>query len=86
MKNECGKFRKVNNPYFVYRNNQGWEWRILKCYQSEDGEAKNPYARWMCAVKSPMTHGSYDMGDVYVNEVKSNGRKIECGTVILEKW
>lgn len=87
MKNECGKTRKVNEPYEVWRNDRtGWEWRVLKKWQAPDKEADNPYARWFCAVKSPATHGSYDLGDVYVTEIKSMARKINTDVVILEKW
>lgn len=75
-KNECGKMVKVNEPYEVWKNNQGWEWRILKKYQTPENEASNPYARWMCAVKSPMTFGSYDMGDTYVKDVKGYAHKV----------
>jgi len=72
MKNTCGKIRKVNEPYEVWRSHNGrWEWRILKKYQGEDKERENVYARWFCAVKSPMTAPGYDMGDVYIREIKS---------------
>lgn len=77
-KNECGKMRDVNNPYEVWENAQaGWQWRVLKKYQSPEKEKGNPYARWFCAVKSPMTFGSYDMGDVYVSEIVHNAVKVE---------
>lgn len=76
-KNPCGKTRKVDNPYEVWKNkNAGWEWRVLKKYQSPSNEAKNPYARWHCAVKSPFTHGSWDFGDVYVTEIIGNADKV----------
>lgn len=68
-KNEKAKTRDVNHPYEVYRNNSGWEWRVLKHYQSPENEATNKYARVMCAVKSPMTYGGYDMGDTYINDI-----------------
>ncbi len=77
IKNECGKMVKVNEPYEVWKNNQGWEWRVLKKYQTPEKEISNPYARWMCAVKSPMTFGSYDMGDTYVKDVTSHAHKVE---------
>ena len=74
-KNLMGKSRKVDNPYEVYMDNGGWMvWRVLKKYQTPENEAKNQYARWFCAVKSPMTMGSYDMGDTYVSDVR--GRKL----------
>jgi len=43
---------------------------VLKKYQKPELEATNPYARWLCAVSSPMTYGSYDIGDTYVKDVK----------------
>ncbi len=84
MKNTCGKTRKVNEPYEVWRSSSGWECRVLKKYQSPDKEAGNAYARWFCAVKSPMTHGSYDMGDVYVSEIKAQAYLANTG--ISEQW
>lgn len=72
MKNFMGKTRELDNPYMVFKNDSGWEWRVLKAYQTPDKEISNPYARWFCAVKSPMTHGSWDYGDTYVKDVKSN--------------
>lgn len=87
MKNECGKTRKVNEPYEVWINEAtGWEWRILKKYQCPNTESENPYARWFCAVKSPATNGSYDMGDVYVTEITAQARPVNTDIVILEKW
>jgi len=72
-KNPCGKSRKVENPYEVWRSPDGsWEWKVLKKYKSPEAEAKDPFARWFCAVSSPGTFGSYDLGDVYVREVKRN--------------
>lgn len=71
MKNECGKTRKVNEPYEIwYIPGTVWEWRVLKKWQAPDKEAKNQYARWFCAVKGDGTFGGYDMGDTYVNEIK----------------
>jgi hypothetical protein len=88
-KNLCGKTRKVNEPYEIWVNDHaGWEWRVLKKWQADDAK---PYARWFCAVKSPMTHGSYDMGDTYVTDVKGNGNrklyKADMETVLEnDKW
>jgi hypothetical protein len=79
MKNLCGKERKVDNPYEVWVNARaGWTWRVLKKWQADDDK---PYGRWMCAVKSPMTHGGYDMGDVYVTEIKGNATKLPDNTI-----
>jgi len=74
-KNECGKTREKDNPYEIWEGN-GFEWRVLKKYQKPELEAKNPYARWYCAVSSPYTWGSHEYGDVYVSEIKSNGNRV----------
>lgn len=72
MKNQCGKMRDKNAPYEVYRNESGWEWRVLKKYQSPEGESKNPYARWMVWAKSPMCPDG-EMGDAYINDIIGMG-------------
>jgi hypothetical protein len=81
MKNLCNKTRDKENPYEIWRNNKGWEWRVLKKYQNEENEAKNQYARWFCAVKSPFTYGSFELGDVYVKDIKENATKIDISCV-----
>ena len=68
------KIRDIQNPYAIFRDAHGWEWRVLKAYKSAKSEAKDPYARWFCAVSSPMTHGGYDWGDVYVKDVVSKAK------------
>jgi hypothetical protein len=70
-KNLCGKTRDINDPYEVWVRGD-WEWRVLKKYKSPESEAKDPYARWFVAAKSPMTYGSYDLGDEYAANVKGN--------------
>lgn len=75
-KNKCGKMRKIEEPYEIWTNNSGWEWRVLKKYQTPSKEAENPYARWMCAVKSPFTYGGYDYGDTYVKDVTQHAKMI----------
>tara|TARA_R100000808_G_C2043473_1_gene82050 strand:- start:41 stop:304 length:264 start_codon:yes stop_codon:yes gene_type:complete len=83
-KNECGKMREKDNPYEIWRDDSsGFEWRVLKKYQKPELEAKNPYARWFCAVSSPYTWGSHELGDVYVSEIKSNGRRIDYKSIDL---
>ena len=77
MKNECGKMRKSDNPYEVWKSFDGsWTWKVLKKYKSPEAEAKDPYARWMCAVSSPFTQGCDDYGDVYIREIKSQAVKV----------
>jgi hypothetical protein len=72
--NPCAKTRDKDNPYEIWRstNGEGWEWRVLKKYQVDDSK---PYARWLCAVRSPFTYGGYDIGDCYVQDVVRNARK-----------
>lgn len=80
MKNECAKTRKVENPYEIWKwesSNGEWEWRVLKKYQTPENEAKNPYARWFCAVKSPFTYDSWEYGDTYVQDVTKYAIKQE---------
>ena len=67
-KNLHGKTRSVENPYHIIVQGD-WEWRVLKRYQSPAAERANPYARWFVAVKSPMTYGSWEMGDSYISEI-----------------
>lgn len=74
-KNLCGKTRKVDNPYEVWVSGD-WTWKVLKKYQSPAAEAKNPYARWLCAVETPMTAPGYDLGDVYVTEITNQARRV----------
>lgn len=77
-KNPAGKMRPVENPYEIWKSPDGsWEWRVLKKYQSPDKEATNPYARWMCAVKSPYTFGSWEYGDTYVRDVRGSAVKVK---------
>ena len=76
VKNECGKTRKTDNPYEIWKGGNGFEWRVLKKYQNKKNEAKNPYARWFCAVKSNLTYGEFEMGDVYVRDIKEYGHQV----------
>lgn len=76
MKNNCAKTRPESDPYEVWKNDSGWEWRILKRYQSPDKEAANPYARVFCSVSSPFTHGGSELGDVYLKEIRENAFKV----------
>lgn len=71
MKNTMGKTRPENNPYEVWVSFDGsWTWNVLKKYQSPDGEAHNPYARWFCNVVTPIMPNG-EMGDVYARTIQS---------------
>jgi hypothetical protein len=70
-KNLKAKTRPVEKPYEVYTDWRmpDWEWRVLKHYQTPEKEKTNPYARVFCAVKSPMTYGSWEYGDTYIKNL-----------------
>ena len=67
QQNACAKMRKVDQPYEIWKTGD-WEWRVLKKWQVDDDK---PFARWFCGVKSPYTYGRFELGDVYVAEIKS---------------
>jgi len=77
MKNECGKTRKIDNPYEIWQSpDKSWTWKVLKKYQAPDTEAKNIFARWFCAVNSPFMYGGWEYGDVYVKDIKGYAIKV----------
>lgn len=68
--NAWGKTRPLDNPYAVFTAPNGWEWRVLKAYQTPEKEKENwRWARWLCAVKSPFTYGSWEYGDTYITDI-----------------
>ena len=72
--NLCAKMRVPSKPYEIWQSPDGsWTWKVLKKWQADDNK---PYARWMCAVYTPMTAPGCDMGDVYVSEIKSQARLV----------
>lgn len=73
MPNPFRKTAPLDQPYATYVNSQGWEWRILKTYKQPTSEAKDPYARWFVAARSPMTYGDWEYGDTYKVEVTRYG-------------
>lgn len=80
IKNPWGKVRSKENPYAIYRNTEGWEWRVLKAYQNPTKELNNPRARWHCFVTSPMCPKG-ELGDVYVNEIVGHAILVGEGQV-----
>lgn len=82
MKN-CNKLRNVNRPYQIWKNDDGWEWRVLKKYPNEN--LHDPGCKWFCAVKSPINANSFDLIDVYSFHLYNNAYLIEKPTKI-EKW
>ena len=76
MSNPFAKSRKTDMPYAIYQAPEGWEWRILKTYKIPANEAKDKYARWMVAAKSPHTYGEFEMGDTYAVDILTYGRLV----------
>lgn len=68
VKNPYGKTAPQSAPYFTLARD-GWEWRVLKLYKGAAASLTDPYARAFCAVRSPHTFGSFELGDVYVNDI-----------------
>ena len=67
---------KQNKPIEVWRTPDGsWTWEVYRKYQKPEKEAKNPYARWFCRVKSPFVPQG-ELGDVYVREIKAHAQKV----------
>ena len=82
-----GKTRDQAKPYAIYKNAQGWEWRVLKTYKHSSAELKDPYARWFVAATSPMMHeGSYELGDTYAAEIKQFGQLILADDGWLDQY
>ena len=60
---------KSNNPIEIWKNDDGWTWKVWKKYQKNDDK---PYARALCTVTSPFTGQRGDMGDCYITDYKNN--------------
>jgi len=89
VKNLLGKSRKTDTPYAIFKGYGPFgetEMRLLKTYSTPLNEAKNPYARWMVAVKSEATHGSYDMGDSYIKEATMGLTRVYADPLYLEQY
>ena len=77
MPNPFGKTRTQEKPYAIYKNNSGWEWRILKTYKLAKNE--DNYSRWFVAATSPyMDDGQFEMGDDYAVNIRMNGYLVQA--------
>ena len=50
---------------------------MLSKTQSPTNEAKNPYSTWFCGVKSPFTYDRFELGSVYVSEIKEMAVQVQ---------
>jgi hypothetical protein len=76
--NMYGKTRDVTNPYAIYVQGD-YELRVLKTYRNPENERKrekSQFISWFTAAKSPATHGSFDMGDMYKDAVLEGTRLV----------
>ena len=76
--NMYGKTRDVANPYAIYVQG-AYELRVLKTYRNPENERKrenSEFIKWFTAAKSPATHGSFDMGDMYKRAVLDGTRLV----------
>ena len=67
-----------NRPIEVWETPDGsWRWEVYRKYGKDDSK---PFARWFCRVFSPITReqmsSGYELGDVYVKDVKDYARKV----------
>ena len=79
--NKFGKSVKVDKAHATYRvdnpsNGMYFEWKVLKTYKVKVNQDKDQYARWFCAVKSPMTYDSWEYGDAYISDIKEAGARL----------
>lgn len=61
------KTRKQDDPYLTVKLGR-WTWKLLKFYRND---GSTPFARVLCAVNSPATYGGYDVGDTYIDDIRS---------------
>ncbi len=67
------KTADIDSPHARFTNEaSGWEWRVLKVNQPKRGPHAQ-YATWFCAVRSPHTYGSWELGDTYAKDVFTYG-------------
>ena len=72
-----GKTKTQDKPYAIYKNTNGWEWRVLKTYKHKENE--NDYSRWFVAATSPLMHGgSFEMGDTYARDILQHAYLVEA--------
>lgn len=86
MANPLAKSRTPDNAYatfYVENGSMYFMWKVLKTYQLPHKEEQNPYARWMCAVKSPYTDDRWEYGDTYINDILDTGAALIDST---DEW
>lgn len=72
-KNPCGKTRPKSDPYESWVVPGVGTYHVLKKYQSPEGEAKNPQARWFTYCENE--YG--ELGDMYAHEIMRHGYRVK---------
>ena len=70
--NPCNPERLAedSDPYAIFENTEtGWTWCVLKMWNTPEAASTDRYARVMCRVSSPFTHGGFDIGDCYLADL-----------------
>lgn len=85
MPNPFGKSRTQDKPYAIYKNDSGWEWRVLKTYKLAKNE--DNYSRWFVAATSPyMNDGGFELGDDYAVNIRQSGYLVQADDGWLEAY
>lgn len=58
----------IDNPHASFTH-EGTIWRVVQAYQTPANEADNPYARWLCAVKTAYTVQPWTYAHVYIVDI-----------------
>ena len=88
-KNLMGKTRKLDNAYATFKGMGIFgdtEVRLLKSYQVPNTEQRNIYSRWLVAVKTDATYGTFEMGDSYVDEAVKGLILVECSDEYAQQY
>ena len=66
----------------------GWKWKVWKFYkrgtylEQREKTIADKYGRVLVSAQSPFTHGGWEMGDSYYNDIRQNARLVyTCDTV-----
>lgn len=71
IKNTFREFRRTNEPYAIFMSESSLrfrEVRVLKAYQSPEGEASNRYSRWFIAEKQGSVEAEFNHCDCFIRD------------------
>ena len=88
-KNLMRKTRKIDNAYATFKGLGMFgdtEVRLLKSYQVPNTEKRNIYSRWLVAVKTDATYGTFEIGDNWVDEAVKGLTLVECSDEYAQQY